>query len=69
MIEIAAVTLVFITFSLLSRRLANTLISAPMFFLFAGLLLASNWVRLVSFKDAEPALLIIGVMALALKFF
>ena len=69
MIEIASVTLVFITFSLLSRRLANTLISAPMFFLFAGLLLASNWVGLISFKDAEPALLIIGVMALALSFF
>ena len=47
MIESVAVALVFLIFSLFSRQLASTLISAPMFFLAAGLLLASDPVRLV----------------------
>lgn len=69
MIEIAAIALVFLFFSLLSRRLAKTVISAPMFFLLAGILLASDLVRVVSFEDAAPMLLYVGVAALGLSFF
>lgn len=69
MIEIAAIALVFLIFSLFSRKLARTVISAPMFFLLAGLLLASDLVRLVSFEDAAPILQIVGVTALGLSFF
>lgn len=69
MIEIAAIALMFLAFSLFSRRLANTVISAPMFFLLGGLLLASDLVRLVSFEDVESILLYVGVTALGLSFF
>ena len=69
MIEIAAIALVFLIFSLFSRILAKTVISAPMFFLGAGLLLASDLVRVVNFEDAAPMLLYVGVAALGLSFF
>jgi NhaP-type Na+/H+ or K+/H+ antiporter len=69
MIEVASIALVFLIFSLLSRRLASTVISAPMFFLFAGMLLASDLVGLVSFEDVAPALLVVGMAALGLSFF
>jgi NhaP-type Na+/H+ or K+/H+ antiporter len=69
MIEIAAIALVFLIFSLLSRRLANTVVSAPMFFLLVGILLASDLVRIVSFEDAAPLLLYVGVAALGFSFF
>ena len=69
MIEIAAIALMFLAFSLFSRRLANTVISAPMFFLLGGMLLASDLVRLVSFEDIEPVLLYVGITALGLSFF
>ena len=51
MIEIAVIALIFLIFSLFSRQLARTLISAPMFFLAAGLLLASNPVGLVRIEE------------------
>jgi hypothetical protein len=47
MIEIAGIALVFLMFSLISRQLASTLTRASMFFLAAGLLLASDPVGLV----------------------
>jgi len=51
MIEIAAIALVFLIFSLFSRQLASTLISAPMFFLATGLLLTSDPVGLVRIEE------------------
>ena len=51
MFEIVVIALVFKIFSLFSRQLVSTLISAPMFFLAAGLLLASDPVGLVRIEE------------------
>jgi hypothetical protein len=51
MIEIAANALIFLIFSLFSHQLASMLISASMFFLAAGLLLASDPVGLVRIEE------------------
>jgi len=51
MIEIAVIALVFLIFSLFSRQLVSTLISAPMFFLVVGLLLVSDPVGLVRIEE------------------
>jgi NhaP-type Na+/H+ or K+/H+ antiporter len=69
MIEIATIALVFLVFSLFSRKLSNTDISAPMFFLAAGLLLTSDPIRLVSFEDSVSGLLLVGTIALGLSFY
>lgn len=69
MIEVAAIALVFLLFSLFSRKLAATLLSAPLFFLLAGLLLASDVVGLIRFQHLAPILQIVGVTALGLGFF
>jgi NhaP-type Na+/H+ or K+/H+ antiporter len=69
MIEITSIALVFLIFSLVSRKLANTVITAPLFFLVAGILLASELLKAVSFENIAPWLLYVGVSALGLSFF
>jgi NhaP-type Na+/H+ or K+/H+ antiporter len=69
MLEVAAIALVFLIFSLLSNRLARTVMTAPLFFLGAGLVLASNLISMLDFAGLEPVFLAVGTVALGLSFF
>jgi NhaP-type Na+/H+ or K+/H+ antiporter len=69
MIEIGTIALVFLVFSLFSRKMARTVITAPLFFLATGLLLASTLVRVVSFEGLGSVFLLVGTAALGLSFF
>lgn len=69
MIELAAIALTFLLFSLFSRRLASTVITAPLFFMLAGFALASDLVQAVSFDSAFATVQVVAITALGLSFF
>lgn len=69
MIEITSIALVFLIFSLVSRRLAKTVITAPIFFLIAGILLDSELLGSLNIDPVIPYLRFIGIIALGLSFF
>jgi len=69
MIELAVIAGVFLAFSLVSRRLQRTVLTASIFFVVAGLLLGSPLIRAVNFDQAAPFFLVVGVVALSLGLF
>jgi len=69
MIELAAIASVFLAFSLLSNRLWNTILSAPIFFVTAGFVLGSRLFPAVDFGPAAPYFLVLGILALSLSLF
>jgi NhaP-type Na+/H+ or K+/H+ antiporter len=69
MIELAAIAAVFLAFSLVSRRLQNTVLTASIFFVGAGLVLGSRLIRAVDLSQVAPFFLVVGVVALSLSFF
>ena len=69
MIELAAIAAVFLVSSLVSQPLQKTVLTAPIFFVAAGLLLGSPLIRAVDFQQVAPFFLVVGVVALSLSFF
>lgn len=69
MIELAAIAATFLAFSLVSRRLQDTVLTAPIFFVAAGLLLGSSLIPALNFEQVAPFFLVVGVVALSLSFF
>ena len=69
MIEVAVIALVFLLFSLFSRRLQNTILTAPIVFVAAGMLLGSEPVKPITIEQITPYFLLIGSTALGLSFF
>ncbi len=69
MIELAAIAAVFLAFSLVSQRLQKTVLTAPIFFVTAGLVLGSHLIRAVDFAQVATFFLVVGVVALSLSFF
>jgi hypothetical protein len=64
-----AIAAVFLTLSLIWRRLQGTLLTASMFFVAVGVLLGSNLIKLVNLGQVAPFFLVVGVVALALSLF
>ena len=69
MIELASIAAVFLAFSLVSQRLQKTVLTAPIFFVAAGLVLGSPLIRAAEFGQVAPFFLVVGVVALSLSFF
>ena len=69
MIEVAFIAAVFLAFSLVSQRLQKTVLTAPIFFVTAGLVLGSPLIRAVDFVQVASFFLVVGVVALSLSFF
>ncbi|MEJ2732986.1 MAG: cation:proton antiporter [Anaerolineae bacterium] len=69
MIGLATIAAVFLIFSLVSQRLQKTVLTAPIFFVAAGLLLGSRLIRAVDFAQVAPFFLVVGIVALSLSFF
>ena len=69
MIELAAIAAVFLAFSLVSQRLQKTVLTAPIFFVTAGLVLGSPLIRAMEFGQVAPFFLVVGIVALSLSFF
>ena len=69
MIDIAAIALVFLIFSLISRKLARSVINAPIFFLISGIFIGSDLLSSAEVGDIAPILLFVGVTTLGLSFF
>ena len=69
MIDIAAIALVFLIFSLTSRKLAKSVINAPIFFLISGIFIGSDLLTSAGVGDIAPILLFVGVTTLGLSFF
>ena len=69
MIELASIAAVFLAFSLVSRRLESTILTAPTVFVAAGVVLGSSLIRALDFAQVATFFLVVGVVALSLSFF
>ncbi len=69
MIDIIAIAVVFLIFSLFSGKLEKSIINAPIFFLIAGIIINSDLAKNLGTNNIAPILFFVGVATLGLSFF